>query len=124
MFEAVVVFYFVTTIAIGLYLSKKVKKTSDFLIAGRQLGLPLTTATLAAIQLGAGVILGGSELGAGSGIWPGMWYGIGCGGGLILAGFLVAAKLRKKKNLHGMLFFPVLDLSIPCRFFFFLSFAD
>jgi SSS family solute:Na+ symporter len=104
-FEAVVVFYFVTTIAIGLYLSKKVKKTSDFLIAGRQLGLPLTTATLAAIQLGAGVILGGSELGAGSGIWPGMWYGIGCGGGLILAGFLVAAKLRKKEGYVPLDFF-------------------
>ncbi|MGB2908018.1 MAG: hypothetical protein WBB73_13010, partial [Candidatus Aminicenantaceae bacterium] len=98
MFEAVVVLYFVATIAIGLYFSKRVKKASDFLIAGRQLGLPLTTATLAAIQIGAGVILGGSELGASSGVWPGMWYGIGCGGGLILAGFLVAAKLRRQKG--------------------------
>jgi SSS family solute:Na+ symporter len=104
-FEAVIVLYFVATIAIGLYLSKRVKKTSDFLIAGRQLGLPLTTATLAAIQLGAGVILGGAELGAGSGIWPGMWYGIGCGGGLILAGFLVAAKLRKQKGYVPLDFF-------------------
>jgi len=106
-FEAVVVLYFVATIAIGLYLSKRVKKTSDFLIAGRQLGLPLTTATLAAIQLGAGVILGGSELGAGSGVWPGMWYGIGCGGGLILAGFLVAAKLRRQKGYVPLDFFGV-----------------
>jgi len=53
-FKAVVFLYFVATIAIGLYLSKRVKKASDFLVAGRQLGLPLTTATLAAIQLGAG----------------------------------------------------------------------
>jgi SSS family solute:Na+ symporter len=105
--EAVVVLYFVVTIAIGLYLRKRVKKTSDFLIAGRQLGLPLTTATLAAIQLGAGVILGGSELGAGSGVWPGMWYGIGCGGGLILAGVLVAAKLRKQKGYVPLDFFGV-----------------
>ena len=107
MFEAVVVLYFVVTIAIGLYFSKRVKKTSDFLIAGRQLGLPLTTATLAAIQLGAGVILGGAELGAGSGVWPGMWYGIGCGGGLILAGFLVAAKLRREKGYVPLDFFGV-----------------
>jgi len=82
-----------------------VKKASDFLVAGRQLGLPLITATLAAIQLGAGVILGGSELGAGSGVWPGMWYGIGCGGGLILAGLLVAAKLRKQEDYVPLDFF-------------------
>jgi SSS family solute:Na+ symporter len=106
-FEAVIIIYFVATIAVGLYLSKRVKKTSDFLIAGRQLGLALTTATLAAIQLGAGVILGGSELGAASGIWPGMWYGIGCGGGLILAGFLVAAKLRKQKGYVPLDFFGI-----------------
>ncbi len=105
MFEAVIIFYFAITIALGLYLSKRVKKASDFLIAGRQLGLALTTATLAAIQLGAGVILGGSELGAASGVWPGMWYGIGCGGGLILAGFLVAAKLRKQKGYVPLDFF-------------------
>ncbi|MGD8537201.1 MAG: sodium:solute symporter family protein [Candidatus Aminicenantes bacterium] len=107
MFEAVVVLYFLTTIAVGLYISRRVKKASDFLIAGRQLGLALTTATLAAIQLGAGVILGGAELGAASGVWPGMWYGIGCGGGLILAGVLVAAKLRRQKGYVPLDFFGV-----------------
>jgi SSS family solute:Na+ symporter len=106
-FETVVVLYLVATITVGLYFSKRVKKASDFLIAGRRLGLPLTTATLAAIQLGAGVILGGSELGAASGVWPGMWYGIGCGGGLILAGFLVAAKLRGQKGYVPLDFFGV-----------------
>jgi SSS family solute:Na+ symporter len=33
-------------------------------------------------------------MGAASGVWPGFWYGLGCGGGLILAGLLVAARLR------------------------------
>jgi len=97
MFEAVVISYLALMIFIGFYLRKRVKLASDFLVAGRKLGLPLTTATLAAVQLGAGVILGGAELGVESGIWPGMWYGIGCGGGLILAGLLVAAKLKS----HG-----------------------
>ncbi|MFC1554924.1 sodium:solute symporter family protein, partial [candidate division KSB1 bacterium] len=82
---------------IGAVLSQRVKAASDFLIAGRKLGLLLTMVSLAAVQLGAGVILGGSELGAENGIWPGMWYGIGCGGGLILAGLLVAGKMRS----HG-----------------------
>ncbi len=92
----IVILYFVVLIEVGVYFSKRIKVASDFLVAGRKIGLLLTTATLAAVQLGAGVLLGGGELGASSGVWPGMWYGIGCGGGLILAGLLVAAKLRKQ----------------------------
>lgn len=105
MLLAVVIIYLTLTLGISFYLSKRVKSTTDFLIAGRKLGLLLTTATLAAIQLGAGVILGGAELGAQSGVWPGMWYGIGCGGGLILAGLLVASKLRRRGGYVPLDFF-------------------
>lgn len=105
MLEAVVVIYFAVTILTGAYLSRRARSASDFLIAGRQLGLPLTTATLAAIQLGAGVVIGGAELGAESGMWPGVWYGIGCGGGLILAGLLVAARLRRRGGFVPLDFF-------------------
>ena len=105
MLLAVVIIYLTLTLGISFYLSRRVKSTTDFLIAGRKLGLLLTTATLAAIQLGAGVILGGAELGAQSGVWPGMWYGIGCGGGLILAGLLVASKLRRRGGYVPLDFF-------------------
>ena len=105
MLIAVVIIYLLITVAIGVQLSKKVGSTTDFLIAGRNLGIILTTASLAAIQIGAGVVLGGSELGAERGIWPGMWYGIGCGGGLILAGLLVAARLRKSRGFVPLDFF-------------------
>ncbi len=105
MIITIVILYLSAMVAIGVYLRKRVQRTSDFLVAGRKLGLLLTTATLAAVQLGAGVILGGAELGAESGIWPGMWYGIGCGAGLILAGFLVAAKLRRRKGFVPLDFF-------------------
>jgi SSS family solute:Na+ symporter len=105
MLLAVVIIYLTLTVGVSLYLGKRVKSTSDFLIAGRKLGLLLTTATLAAIQLGAGVILGGAELGAQSGVWPGMWYGIGCGGGLILAGLLVASKMRRQGGYVPLDFF-------------------
>lgn len=102
---AVVVCYLVAMVAAGFFLRKRIHVASDFLITGRKLGLSLTTATLAAVQLGAGVILGGAELGAESGVWPGMWYGVGCGGGLILAGILVAAKLRKQGGYVPLDFF-------------------
>ena len=99
MLIAVVVFYLLGTLIVGAVLSTKIKRASDYLVAGRNLGLALTTASLAAVQIGAGVVLGGAETGATSGVWPGTWYGIGCGAGLILAGFLAAEKLR---NLGGI----------------------
>jgi len=90
--------YFAILITAGVIVSKKNKKTSDYLVAGRKLNLPFTIATLSAVQIGAGIILGGSANGAAMGVWPGMWYSIGCGGGLILAGLFIAAKLRKKDS--------------------------
>ena len=101
----VVIVYLSALIALGLFMSKRVASASDFLVAGRKLGLPLTTATLAAVQLGAGIILGGSAMAAEFGVWPGVWYGIGCGGGLILAGLLVASKMRREGGYVPLDFF-------------------
>jgi SSS family solute:Na+ symporter len=101
----VVIAYLSALIALGVCMGKRVALASDFLVAGRKLGLPLTTATLAAVQLGAGVTLGGSAMAAEFGVWPGVWYGIGCGGGLILAGLLVASKMRKQGGYVPLDFF-------------------
>jgi len=94
MLLAIVVLYLLATLVVGAALSTRIKQASDYLVAGRNLGLALTTASLAAVQIGAGVVLGGAELGASSGVWPGMWYGLGCGAGLILAGLVAARRLR------------------------------
>jgi SSS family solute:Na+ symporter len=101
----IVSLYLLLMVAIGFVLARRVRSASDFLVAGRKLGLVLTTATFAALQLGAGVIIGGAELGAESGLWPGMWYGLGCGGGLILAGLVVASKLRRRESYVPLDFF-------------------
>lgn len=100
-------FYFLTLITAGLVVSARIKKTSDFLLAGRKLGLVLTTATLSAVQIGAGIILGGSADGAYLGVWPGMWYALGCGGGLILAGLFVAGRLRQESSFVPMDFYEI-----------------
>lgn len=94
MLLAVVVLYLLATLVVGAALSTRIKRASDYLVAGRSLGPALTTASLAAVQIGAGVVLGGAEVGASSGVWPGTWYGIGCGGGLILGGLVAAKRLR------------------------------
>jgi SSS family solute:Na+ symporter len=92
---AIVGIYLLATLVVGALLSAKIKTISDYLVAGRQLGLALTTASLAAVQIGAGIVMGGAEVGASRGLWPGTWYGLGCGGGLVLAGLLAAAPLRR-----------------------------
>ncbi len=94
----VCIVYFACLIGAGIYGMLKNKKASDYLVAGRKLNLLLTTATLAAVQIGAGIILGGAETGATWGIWPGMYYALGCGGGLILAGILVAHRMRDEEG--------------------------
>jgi SSS family solute:Na+ symporter len=99
MIIGIVVCYFIAVLVVGAVLSTRIRRVSDYLIAGRHLGLALTTASLAAVQIGAGVVLGGAETGASLGVWPGMWYGLGCGGGLILAGLVAATRMR---NLGGI----------------------
>ena len=101
----VVILYLSALIGLGVFMSRRVTSASDFLVAGRKLGLPLTTATLAAVQLGAGIILGGSAMAAEFGVWPGVWYGLGCGGGLILAGIFVASKMRNEGGYVPLDFF-------------------
>lgn len=97
--------YFAVLIIAGIFLSARNRKTSDFLLAGRKLNLAFSVATLSAVQIGAGIILGGSANGASMGIWPGIWYALGCGGGLILAGILVAGKLHQKESFVPMDFY-------------------
>jgi len=97
--------YFIIMISAGLFVMSRNKKASDFLVAGRKLNLPFTVATLTAVQIGAGIILGGSSTAASMGVWPGMWYSLGCGGGLILAGILVAGKLKQKEGYVPLDFF-------------------
>lgn len=107
MIIAVVAVYLAGTVIVGALLSSKIKRASDYLVAGRHLGLVLTTASLAAVQIGAGVVLGGAETGASSGVWPGMWYGLGCGVGLILAGLIAAERMRDMGGIVPIDFFAV-----------------
>lgn len=103
----VVIAYLLATLVIGALLSSRIKRVSDYLVAGRSLGLALSTASLAAVQIGAGVVLGGSETGAASGMWPGTWYGLGCGVGLILAGIFAAGRMRTVGGVVPIDFFAV-----------------
>lgn len=105
MLAAVIVAYLLGTLVVGVVLSTRIKQVSDYLLAGRNLGLVLSTASLAAVQIGAGVVLGGAETAAASGVWPGTWYGLGCGLGLVLAGLIAAGRLRQLGGIVPIDFF-------------------
>jgi len=72
-------------IAFGLYISRRVKKADDFLVAGRSLGPGLLAATFLAANIGAGSTVGAAGLGYAYGLGAWWWVGSAGIGSLILA---------------------------------------
>ena len=97
--------YFLTMVATGIFAARRNKKASDFLVAGRGLNTPMTAVTLAAVQIGVGNRLSGATNGYNDGVWPGIYYALGCGGGLIVAGLVTSRKLRAQEGYVPLDFF-------------------
>jgi len=91
------VVYMVVLFAIGFYYSKKNANITDFLLAGRSLGVVAATLTVTASLFGGGLLTGSAQYAYDSG--PMMYvYGIlGSGGGLLLAG-LLTKKMKDFSN--------------------------
>lgn len=90
---SIIVIYMIVMLLIGWWASKYyVKGMTDFLLAGRRLGIWLGAATLAATHFGGGAVMGGGEYGFKYGI-SGAWYGVSCGIGLLFL-ILTAGKFR------------------------------
>ena len=92
-------------IGLGIYSARRNRAASDYLVAGRKLNVVMTAITLAAVQIGVGIVLGSSTNGYNDGLWPGMYYALGCGGGLIVAGLLTAPGLRRREGYVPLDFF-------------------
>lgn len=101
----VCVIYLLAMVGTGIYARSRNKKTSDYLVAGRKLNSVMTAITLAAVQIGVGIVLSGATNGYNGGVWYGIYYSIGCGGGLILAGLLTTKKLRAQEGYVPLDFF-------------------
>lgn len=99
------VVYFLIMVGVGIFAAFRNRKTSDYLVAGRKLGVGMTALTLAAVQIGVGIVLSGATNGYNGGMWPGVYYAIGCGGGLIIAGLLTTKKLREQEGFVPMDYF-------------------
>ena len=94
----VCIIYFVMMVLIGVIAARRIRATSDYLVAGRKLNVTMTAITLAAVQIGVGIVLSSATNGYNDGVWPGMYYAFGCGGGLIIAGLVTTKKLREQEG--------------------------
>lgn len=84
----------IANLAIGFYSRLKIKNSSDYLLAGRRIGLFLTAGTLAATEVGGGSTVGVAAKAYGSWGLSAGWYVISAGIGIILVAF-IAPKLRR-----------------------------
>jgi len=91
-FFSLIGFYFV----LGLLVSKKIKNTTDYFLAGRNLGFFSVTLTLVATQIGGGMLLGTSQEAYNVGFY-GIMYTIGMSLGFLLLGLGFASKLQSLK---------------------------
>ena len=103
MLISIVAVYLAFMLGVGVWCSRtRIAGMTDFLLAGRRLGLVMGAGALAATHFGGGAVLGGAEYGYKYGM-AGIWYGVSTGVGLIALGFFTARKFR------GLALFTVPD---------------
>lgn len=94
-------FYSIFLMGLGLFISSRVKNSSDFLVAGRSLGPWRLFATFLAANIGAGSTVGATGLGYRFGLSAWWWVGSASIGTLILSQFL-GPKLWTMAKAHGL----------------------
>jgi len=98
-------FYSVFLMALGLFISRRVKNSSDFLVAGRSLGPGSIFATFLAANIGAGSTVGATGLGYRFGMSAWWWVGSASIGTLLLSQFL-GPKLWTMAKQHNLATLP------------------
>lgn len=102
--------YSVFLTELGLFMSRRVKNSTDFFVAGRSLGPGRLFATFLAANIGAGSIVGATGLGYRLGMSAWWWVGLAGIGSLLLSQFLgpklwTMAKQNKLATLQDFLEF-------------------
>jgi len=92
---AVLVAYAISLIFIGLWIGRRVRRTADFFVGNRSLGVGLLFATFLAPNIGAGSTVGATALAYHQGISAWWWNGSAGIGSLVLA-FWVGPKIWRE----------------------------
>jgi SSS family solute:Na+ symporter len=91
--------YLVAMLVIGSVAARRAKTTSDFILAGRELSLPLATSTLLATWMGAGTIIGAAGAAYTGGVYATIADPFGAGLCLLIAGMFFVRILRRMRLL-------------------------
>ena len=97
----VLIVYSAALMALGLWIGRRVRKSSDFFVAGRALGPGLIFSTMLAANIGAGSTVGATALGYTSGIAAWWWVGAAAAGSLVLA-LWVGPAMRRVAAAHDL----------------------
>lgn len=98
---SLLVVYSVALIAVGLWMSRAVRGSADFFVAGRSLSAPLLFSTVLAANIGAGTTIGAAGLAYRDGISAWWWNGSAAIGSLGLA-FLVGPRIWRVAVAHNL----------------------
>ncbi len=105
LYLAALLFYSIFLMALGIFISRRVKNSSDFLVAGRSLGPGRLFATFLAANIGAGSTVGATGLGYRFGLSAWWWVGSASIGTLLLSQFL-GPHLWTMAKKHGLATLP------------------
>src|SRR5260370_9046236 len=97
----IIVGYSIAQIALGVFVARRVKGSSDFFVAGRALGPGLLFATFLAANIGAGSTIGATGLGYRDGLSAVWWVGSAGLGSLVLA-LWVGPRIRRIAAEHDL----------------------
>jgi SSS family solute:Na+ symporter len=97
----VLISYSLGMITLGVVLSRRVRSSNDFFVAGRQLGPGLIFSTMLAANIGAGSTVGATALGYSGGIGAWWWVGSAAIGSLVLA-LWIGPSIRRVAAAHNL----------------------
>lgn len=97
----ILIAYSLAMIALGLIVARRVRGTSDFFVARRQLGPGLIFSTMLAANIGAGSTVGATSLGYAGGVAAWWWVGSAALGSLGLA-FWIGPAMRREAAAHDL----------------------
>ena len=98
---SIIVVYSIAQIALGVWVARRMKGSSDFFVAGRALGPGLLFATFLAANIGSGSTIGATGLGYRDGIAAVWWVGSAGLGSLVLA-LSVGPRIRRLAAEHDL----------------------
>lgn len=94
MIASIVALYLAGLLLVGWWCHRtRIGGMTDFLLAGRNLGIVLCASAMAATHFGGGALMGGAAHGYEHGL-SGAWYGISTGLGLLLLALFTASRFR------------------------------